>query len=259
MRWAVGAAAFLSLCEARAADPGGPLGDAKASFRRLDYEKCADRAKRAARLPADAGELAEAALYEGICDFYLGLPSAAQTAFERALTANPRLILPAFSSPKLVRFFDEIARTHPAPTTEPTEPPVPRAEASHPPSLDATGPASPPAPNPEPAPPEVARAEASAVAATPSAPQTVSGSAPRAPWRWEPVALGGGALAALGGGAAFGLVANHDESVANAAPFQSDVYRYGHAARNAALGANVCFAVAATAAVSAAVAWLLER
>jgi hypothetical protein len=258
MRWAVGAVAFLSLCEARAADPGGPLSDAKASFRRLDYEKCAERARRAARLQADAAEQAEASLYEGICDFYLGLPAAAQAAFERALTANPRLLLPAFSSPKLVRFFDEIARAHPAPAAEPTESPAPRVEQSGSPSPPADDAASVPALNPEP-PPGQGRAEASEPAPASAAPPAVNASPPPTRWRWEPVALGGGALAGLAGGVAFGLVARHDESTANAAPFQSDVYRYGHAARNAALGANVCFAVAATAAVSAVVAWLLER
>jgi tetratricopeptide (TPR) repeat protein len=211
------------------------LGEAKAMYRQLDYEKCVDRAKRASRAECSAEEQAEAALYEGICQFFLGRLAAAESAFERALGLNPNARLPAFSSPKLARFFEEIAASLSPRQTSPDSPPQ---------TLE-------PEPAPAPAQPPTAP---SAPSLSLSAPVPVS----KPTGTWVAPALGVVALTSLGGGLASGYEAHVYETTANVAFFASDGLRYDHAARNAAIGANVCYGAAAAAGVAAIVVWLLE-
>jgi hypothetical protein len=248
MRWSAGALALCAALAARAEDPP-LLTEAKVSYRALDYEGCVAKLKRAARLPLSRDEEVSVALYEGLCQFYIGKPSAAQDAFERALALDSHAQLPAFTSPKIASFFDQIAATRPL-TTEPL-------------ATAPTGPAAPvtePAPAPPP-PVDVPSAReltpttlhpSEAVALT-LEPESHSG-------RWVAPALGGLSALALATGIVLGAEARHWEGLANdPTGFESDGYRYDRAAKNSAAAANACYGVAATAAVTGALTWWLQH
>ncbi|HEX4621770.1 MAG TPA: tetratricopeptide repeat protein [Myxococcaceae bacterium] len=244
-RFAVAFALSAALCARAEENP--LLTEAKASYRALDYEGCVARLRRASRLPLSRDEETGIALYEGLCLFYLGRPSAAQEAFERALSLDPRAQLPDLTSPKIAAFFEQIAaRRAPSPESPPAPTPVeePRSQSAVP----ADSPVQPPlAPGlaPADAPPEAVDLRAQ--------PEPPSG-------RWVAPALGGLSALALAAGIVLGVQAKHWEGLANdPTGFESNGYRYDRAAKNSAVAANACYGLAATAAVSGALAWWLQH
>jgi tetratricopeptide (TPR) repeat protein len=248
MRWSAGA---LALCTALAAWAEEPplLTEAKASYRALDYEACIAKLKRAARLPLSREDEVGVALYEGLCQFYLGRPSAAQDAFQRALSLDPHAQLPPFTSPKIASFFEQVAAVRPPPT----EPP---ATVAAPPDAPVAEQA------PAPAPPVDVPPARELVPTTPPVSGTVAltAEAESRSGRWVPPALGGLSALALAAGIVLGAEAKHWEGLANdPTGFESDGYRYDRAAKNSAAAANACYGVAATAAVTGALTWWLEH
>jgi tetratricopeptide (TPR) repeat protein len=246
--------ALLGAAGARAEAPESPLlTEAKAAYRQFDYEKCVARLEHAEKSPLTAADQVEVALYEGVCHFYLGHSVAAQAAFERALRLNPQARLPAFSSPKIVGLFSEIAATMPPPAPAPPLAPAPTESPVAPPPA--------PAPTPEPAPLPEVMAAPPPVAERPAidAPTRVVETVPPATSHnhWLVPTLGGIAVAAAGAGGILGAEALRYQNDANA-NFQSDLFHYAHASRNAALGANVCYAAAGTALAAALVTWAIQ-
>jgi tetratricopeptide (TPR) repeat protein len=246
----VGALLLLASATGSAEEGTNPfLTEAKAMYRQLDYEACLNKLKRAAKTASTATDQAGIALYEGLCDFYLGRPSAAQAAFERALQLDPQIHLPAFTSPKIETFFAQIAAAAPAPPAVNTEPTVPPPEPTvRPPAADtplgAAAREAPPSRGPE---------------AGPTSSEVRLSPEPTTGGHWVFPVVGGAAVLGVGAGIAFGIEAKHWEGTANSATFESDGYRYDRAAKNSAAAANACYGVAAALAVSAGVAWWLQR
>jgi hypothetical protein len=74
-----------------------------------------------------------------------------------------------------------------------------------------------------------------------------------------PLAAGGVGVAAVIIGGVLGAQAKSAEAAKNNARFESDAVAHAKAAQNMALGANVCFGIAAAAVVTGVVLWLVQN
>jgi len=204
------------------------LAEGKAQYDALDYEKCVARLEQAARWKdSTKEEQRDVELYSGLCHFNMGQKSAAVEHFRTALRIDQYAGLPPYSSPKAEDLFLKVkeALLHPEVPFDDTD-------------------------LPDDAPTKVSLAPADASAAT---------APPPAQWKQHaaPIALGAVATAAVLAGIGLGLQAKALEAQANQAMFESDFKRLGGAAQGNAVAANVAFGIAATAAVSAGVVYLL--
>lgn len=227
--------------------PNPYLAQAKVFNQGLEYEKCLQRLVQASRWPSSAKEQVDIELYGGLCSFGAGRAEDAKERFALALQLDPKAALPPFTSPKITELFNDVrqrlgltgtAAAVTAKTPPPAEPPVPTTPTDRP--LAAA-----------PAPSLTPRAEPVSPAA-------------KKPWLHVagkdaalPASLGVASLAATGAAVYLGVMAGSLEAQANAAPFQADALRIGGQAQTAALWANVGYAVAGTALVSAVTVFLL--
>lgn len=260
--------------------PNPYLHQAKELFQQLDFEKCLKRLQQAPQWKTEAPELLEIELLAGMCHYNLNQRPDAEERFRLALRMNPDAELPPYSSPKLVDFFLAVKRkmrAAPPPMPkedldlqkekekekerqdkerlekerqealeremerekerepEPLPPPKPKEDE---PRVEVKPKLVPP---PKPPPPPVEPEPPSVFARRP-----------------VPLVIGAAAVVAAGVGIGLGVNSRSLEAQARAAHFESDYVAYGDAARGNALGANVAFAVAGTAAAVAVVTWLLS-
>jgi hypothetical protein len=206
---------------------------AREQYEALDFEKCLVRLSQATQLKSDRADVRDLELYAGLCHLGLNHQAEATEHLKLALRIDERVDLPPYSSPKAVELFLSIkkqlrAPPQPMPDSDlPADAPVERREAS------ATRPPLEPARLSEPA------ATLKAHAA--------------------PLALGGVAVVGLALGAGLALQAQALRNQALATPSQSEYERLAAQARGNQTGANVAFALAATAAVTGVVVWVLQR
>jgi hypothetical protein len=259
-----------------------PLDDARRAYADLDYETCVKTLGTLRNVPAR--DRAQGELLLGLCHFALGHESQARTRIESALRRSPKLVAPADASPKEKALVEEVravvaaspgaarAKKGPRKADAAVEPGVDGAsvaegapgasspgEGTPPVVVGAAAPAPPAAPETTSPPPDapVARSIAPDAALTPPPPTVVTPAPARG--LWAPWVAGGVAVAAAGVGVGFGLNARGLESSARAEPVQVDAERLRAEAQTSATVANVAFAVAGTAAVTALVTWLVLR
>lgn len=237
-------AAALILATTALAVPGKPnpyLGQAKVFYQGLEYEKCLARLESAAKWQSEPAEQVELELYAGLCHFNIGNLDEAQRRFDLALGLDPKLQLPPYTSPRIVDIFESSRKkveaklakqAAPAKQTPPPEKTVAKSDAPKDTRL-----------TPEPK----SQPDVQIVDAGSSGKSLVA-----------PIALGGVAVASFGVGAYFGMQEKGYETQANAARFESDAYQLTKKAEQSATMANVAFGVAATAAIAAAVSYLVQ-
>ncbi|WP_049872352.1 tetratricopeptide repeat protein [Myxococcus hansupus] len=219
-------------------------------YEELEYEQALKEFDKARRLASNDDELVEVRVYEGIVLADLGQRPKALKAFREALSLRPDADLPIKVSPKVARDFEDLrakARSNAAPLHT-QEPSPARAEAEDRPILapqDASEAASSPPQPVEPAPLTEMRG-------------TV-GPPKSAGLRVQPLplALLGAGVVAGGVGSYFGLRSRSNIQSAREALFVDEQARYLDSARGQALGANVLFGIAVTAAVGAVTTYLL--
>lgn len=219
-------------------------------YEELEYEQALKELGKAKRLASNDDERAEARVYEGIVLADLGQRAQALKAFREALALRPNAQLPVTVSPKVTRDFEDLrakARGN-AVALDTPEPSPARAGAEDRPVLppqDAAEVASSPPPPVNPAPLTELRGTA--------VPPKFAG------LRVQPVplALLGVGVAAGGVGTFFGLRSRSSIQNAREALYAEDQVRHLDSARGQALGANVLFGIAVTAAVGAVTTYLL--
>jgi hypothetical protein len=215
---ALGLAAALLTRDASADDPR--LAAARGQREALDYEKCVATLAGPPPTGATDAERADEAVLAGVCQFELGHPAEAALAFRRALSINPHVVLPPFTSPKIADVFASAqadVRTEPLPAT-----------ASPPPAPPSPPPGAPPAAEGHRGPPLPA------------------------------ILLGAGAVA-FGVVGTYGYFhARGLESDANGAHFESDAFALGDRARSSMVLANVGLVGGLVLAGAAAVIWLVS-
>jgi len=227
MRAALVLAAMVSSTALAAA--GNPyLGQVKGLFEARRWERCLERVELARQRWSNApDDEAQLELYAGLCRLGLGHELDAQLHLARALRIDLTLHLPLGTGPRVELFFERVrARVRASPAGAEEEAPV------------------------EPAQPEPPKEEAPAPAVSLS--ERLSKQHLVAP-----LSLAGAGLVGVVVGAVLGAEAKRLEGQANRALFESEIYRFGNAAKADATGANVSFAVAGAAAVAAVVVWWL--
>ncbi len=231
--------------------PNPYLGQAKVFYQGLEYEKCLQRLSVAHRWSSTPEEAVEIELYGGLCNYNLGKEQRAVERFGAALQLDPQAQLPGMTSPKIVELFRSVAskaerKAAAEGGAEARAAPKEREDVA-----DAPRRKDPPA-------------EAEPSRLTPAGPDErpvvvipVETGTSRKPSLLAPLVLGGVAVAGGGIGAFFGIQAKSFEAQANEAVFASDAASFANAARRDAVVANVSYAVAAGAAVSALVSYLI--
>ncbi|WP_224247841.1 hypothetical protein [Hyalangium gracile] len=238
---------FLAVPAFAAQKPNPFLTQAKVHYQGLEFEKCLKRLEQAGRWKNNTrAEQVEIELYSGLCAFSLGNEEDARKSFSMALELDPKVELPPYSSPRLLTFFDALAQRVPG-RTAPEEVATPE-----PPK---------PAPAPAPAAPEAPRKvelQPPAPAPQPVLTQTAPAPEPRKKLLF-PLLLSGTSVAAAGGAVYFGTQARSEEKRANDRDtFYEDALASQDQARRDARVANVAIGVAATAAVGAVLAYVLQ-
>jgi len=211
-------------------EPNPFLLQAKVFQQSLEFEKCLKRLENAARWKdtTDA-ERAEIELYQGLCRLGLGREGDAEQHFQRALRLDPAVALPPLTSPRVERLFDKARATTGIPAPLPIEEP-----AAPPPAPSLVPAAAPPTPPPEP----VVEAQK--------------------PVRLGlPLGIAGLSAGALIAAAALGTQAQGLAAQSKGALFASDAFSLGRDAQTFALGANVLYAVAGAALVTAIIVFLV--
>jgi tetratricopeptide (TPR) repeat protein len=195
----------------------------------LESAKAVKQLRRALRWRGSSpAELATIHLYLGIAHFNLQQTREAAASFRRALALRPEIQLPRLTSPKIEELFRSLRPAVPAPA-----PPPPSRPA-------APGPVRAPPP-PRSAPPEdaiVARSSPTRVAA----------------WTTGGVAAATGVAAV----ALASLTAVENSRAGDLGLTSREAMAHHDAATSRALGANVCFALAGAAAVTAGVLFYLS-
>lgn len=209
-----------------AAQPNPFLAEAKTLYQDLDFERCVSRLAQASAWQSTKDELRDIELYLGLCEFNLGRTKKAAQHFRTALRIDETAGLPPYSSPKVVDLFLRVKK-----------------------SLEA-----PPEPMPDSDLPDDAPIE------RPLEPKKVV--APSEPSVFEkhpaPATLGIVAGVALAAGIGLGVNARNLSLEANEATVDQVFGQKAAAARGNATGANVAYALAAAAAITAVVTYLLE-
>ncbi|WP_228557827.1 tetratricopeptide repeat protein [Myxococcus sp. AB056] len=221
-------------------------------YEELEYEQALKTLTQAKALATTDDERAEAAMYEAIVLADLGRRSQSLRAFREALSLQPDSQLPVRVSPKVARDFDDVRKKLQSErvASAPVEPPPP-APSQDRPVLEPEGAAS-------------AVATPSPAAPTPSLltsaePELVAHESTGLRIRPLPVALLGAGVLAGGIGSYLGLRSRSD--IQSARDTFSVNEQMGHldAARGKALGANILFGVAATAAAGAVITYFLDN
>ncbi|WP_238539651.1 tetratricopeptide repeat protein [Corallococcus macrosporus] len=219
-------------------------------YEELEYESALKALTRAKAIATTDAERAEAAMYEAIVLADLGKRSQSLRAFREALLLEPESQLPVRVSPKVARDFNEVRlkvqRERVA--ASPGEP-TPPATSQDRPVLEPKTKASAVAPSAIPAPtaPLIASPEAGLVT-------TEQGGFRIRPL---PVALLGAGVLAGGIGSYFGLSSRSDIQSARDTFDVEEQMSHLDSARGKALGANILFGVAATAAAGAVITYFL--
>ncbi len=230
--------ASLLWSAAASAQSGGNvyLSQGKVFFQALDFERCVQRMQQAARWEGSSrAELAEIELYSGLCKFSLGQSGEAEEHFTLALQIDPGVQLPAGVSPRIGASFDAIASKVRGSTAPAQKPPAAKAEREV----------------------VLVPSDAAVQQSTPVEQSLVA--KPERKSRVLPLALGGVSVAAAVTGGVLGNLARTYEAQHNdRATFHAEAQTAGRNANNAALGANIGFGIAATAAVGAVTTYLLD-
>lgn len=213
-------------------EPANPfVAQAKGLYQKLEFEKCLKRLDQAGRWDNSKRELAEIELYAGLCLLGLGNEKEAVERLEMALKLDRQVELPPLVSPKVSTLFDKLrARLGPAPEPEP-EPAPPPADAPAAVNLEP----------PPPPPPAIVEPQSKPVRLG------------------APLAVGAIAVASGIAGGVLGGMAKSTEVESRTAHFESDAVMLGRRAQTEALAANVCFAVAGAAAVTALIIYLVQN
>ncbi|MEW5740178.1 MAG: tetratricopeptide repeat protein [Myxococcota bacterium] len=214
-----------------AASPNPFLAEAKTLYTALDFERCLERLEQASKKwTSTPKELFEIEVYSGLARFNLGQVKQAAEHFRVAQRIDPAGELPPYSSPKAVDLWLEVKQSlveppPPFPDSDLPADDTPRRTDLKPPVKD------------EPVSPR-----------------------PAVEWRRHaaPVALTVVAAAAFAVAIGLGASARSFEARANAAYYESDFVSLGNAARANATGANVSWALAAVAALTAGVLWWVD-
>ncbi|QQR46830.1 tetratricopeptide repeat protein [Myxococcus xanthus] len=218
-------------------------------YEELEYEQALKTLTQAKALATTDDERADAAMYEAIVLADLGRRSQSLRAFREALSLQPDSQLPVRVSPKVARDFDDVRKKLQSESvaSAPVEPPP--APSQDRPVLEPEGTAS-------------AVATLSPAAPTPSLitsaePELMAHESTGLRIRPLPVALLGAGVLAGGIGSYLGLRSRSD--IQSARDTFSIDEQMGHldAARGKALGANILFGVAATAAAGAVITYFL--
>jgi hypothetical protein len=232
----------LLLATTAAADARNPyLLQAKVFYQGLDFEKCLKRLDQAGKWENSTEQLADIELYVGLCQLALGKEKDAIEHFELALTIDDQLPLPPLQGPKVTALFEKVRARVVASKPQPAKPPEPVV-------VEPVKP--PPAPLASDVPLQPKLTPTEPVAGVEAAP-------PKERRLAVPIVFGATAVVAGGVAAFFGVQAKSMEQQANAAGFESDSVSIGRQARTNALIANVGYAVAGAAAVTAVVTYLL--
>lgn len=230
---------FLTSPALAAQKPNPFLAQAKVFYEGLDFEKCLKRLAQASRWKnSTRAEQVDIELYTGLCAFNLGDEAEARRSFSVALELDPKVALPPYTSPRLVAFFEGIAQREPREAPPPSSPaPAPAPVVQDPPrKVDL-------APPPPPEQPVF----------TQTAPE------PKPKKLLLPVILSGTSVAAAGGAVYFGLQARAEEKRANDRDtFYEDALASQKEAQQNARLTNAAIGVAATAAVGAVLAYVLQ-
>lgn len=195
-------------------------------YEEFEYAQCLVALDHALRDQPTPEQTVSIQIYSGLCHYHLGQLEDAESAFRIALRLDRAARLPPLSSPKIQRFFEEIAKELPRPIPE--DEPV-RVKL---------------APSPAPA-------ENPAFALAPST---------RTRNLLLPAGLAGGAAVSGVVGAIFGTLAKRQEAQANDdEAYDWDSVQLERSAHQSALVANVAFGVAVTAGIAAVTLYLLDQ
>jgi len=206
----------------------------------LDYEQCVSLLEKAPASRRSLGDEARLQMYWGLCAYNLGDRDNAVQHFQAALSLDPKLTLPALTSPRIAQLFESL---RPQP---PHEEPAPVVAAPAAPAPDVP-PAEPPSPSPNLTPQTPQVEESSALVQTPDRRFPV-----------VPVALAGAGAVAAGIGTYLAIQAKSAESrFNNPATTAAEADRLGPRAVSQAQAANILFGVGLTLAVSAVVTYVL--
>jgi hypothetical protein len=209
------------------------LEQARVLYEGLEYERALQRLGQAALWRGNSHQdQVDIELYSGLCEYNLGHKEQADDRFQMALRLDREAHLPRGISPRISRAFARVKAQLPT-TVEPQSPDAPTQTTE---TAQVT-----PSLTPKEVPSVV---EPAATVATELRQESPS----HAP----SIVLGAAAVAAVGLGAYFGLQAKNNENAASSlntpwAQAQADL----SSAKGQATGANVAFAVAGSAAVTA--------
>jgi tetratricopeptide (TPR) repeat protein len=205
--------------------PNAKLREAQIFYDELEFEQCIQRAAAAPRPESSANELAQAELYNGLCQASLGRFKDAEDHFRIALRLDPSISLPRMTSPKVAAIYNK------------TRDRVLERDVAR---LETAGKAS-TTPTPADAPIESAH----------------ENSPRRLPWL--SVTLGALGIASAGTTGYFGVGAKNYENLANNAAYDSDRSSLGQAAKRDALLANIALGVAAASLAGAVISFVVTR
>lgn len=203
------------------------LSQGRIFYEEFEYKQCLVALDRAMGEQPSAEDTVWIQIYAGLCHYHLGQLEHAESAFRIALRMDAGARLPPLSSPKIQRFFNEIAKDLPPPP----------AAHDRPAKVELA---------PKPAPPEN---PALAIPLPPS---------PRQRNLLLPGSLAGGAAVAGVVGAIFGAQAKQLEAQARAAEYDWDSVQLEKRAQRNALVANISFAVAIASTVAAVTTFVLD-
>lgn len=218
--------------------PNPYLAQARVFYQGGENKKCLERVKQGQKWDSSTTqELAELALYAGLCGFNPKKPKNAELDFLRALQTDPALELPPATSPKIAEVWQRVRDKVPRPDP-PVAPPLVTPREPEPTTRAAPPPAEPPPPS---APPVIVEAP---------------------PAKGPPIAAivtSGVAVAAVGVAVTFGLLASSSDAAARQASFQSDAVSFRRTAESQALIANVSYVGAGVAALTGLLLFFLQR
>ncbi|MFP2958714.1 tetratricopeptide repeat protein [Myxococcus sp. 1LA] len=219
-------------------------------YEELEYEQALKTITHAKALATTDAERADASIYEAIVLADLGKRSQSLRAFHAALSLEPQSQLPVRVSPKVARDFEEVRKKVQRERVASTpEEPTLAASAQDRPVLAPEAPAS-----------TVTASTSSAPTASvfiPPEPQHVTHEPGGLRIRPLPVALLGAGVLAGGIGSYFGLSSRSDIQNARDTFVIDEQVSHLDSARGKALGANILFGVAVTAAAGAVITYFL--
>lgn len=128
MRWLLLVGATLAVGTPTAAFGANDyLDQGRIFYEEFEYGQCLVALGHALRESSTPEESVSIQIYSGLCHYHLGELEKAESAFRVALRLDPEARLPPLTSPKLLGFFEGIARTLPADVEKVEQPPATRA------------------------------------------------------------------------------------------------------------------------------------